>query len=98
MADSPQKDEKKVMLSEQEHTELFEKIRNVVEADVRPYLRSHGGDIEIVAFDKEKQLHVQLRGACGSCPAAKMTLYYVVEEALEAEFPEEGIKVVQVEG
>ncbi len=79
------------------HEELFEKVRKVINDDVRPYLNSHGGDLEIVAFDEEKRLHVRLHGACGACPASKMTLYYVVEEALEEEFPEEGIEVLQVE-
>ncbi len=91
-----EKEEKKGEGANISHEELFQKVREMIEADVRPYLRSHGGDLEIMAFDEEKKLHVKLHGACGACPASSMTLYYVVEEALEAEFPEEGIEVVQV--
>jgi len=78
------------------HPELFEKIRKVVDEDVRPYLMSHGGDLDIVDFDEDKKLHIKLHGACSSCPAAGATLYYVVQDALEEAFPDEGIEIVQV--
>jgi Fe-S cluster biogenesis protein NfuA len=81
----------------EENLELLNKIRVLFDQDVRPYLNSHGGDVEIVSFNNERNLQIRLHGACGACPASSVTLYYVVEEALECEFPDDEITVEQVD-
>ncbi|MBF8275187.1 MAG: NifU family protein [Planctomycetota bacterium] len=59
---------------------------------IRPALRADGGDIELVDV-QGGVVKVRLKGACGSCPSALMTLKYGVEERLKEEIPE----VVSVE-
>ena len=49
---------------------------------VRPMLQRDGGDVEFVSFDEEKGIvNVRLRGACGGCAGAQMTLKMVIEKS-----------------
>ena len=48
---------------------------------VRPYLKSHGGDCELIAVN-DGIVRLRLHGACGSCPSSSLTLKNAVEEAL----------------
>ncbi|MGQ3686031.1 MAG: NifU family protein [Candidatus Loosdrechtia sp.] len=55
--------------------------------NIRPALQADGGDIELVDIEGGV-VKVRLKGACGSCPSALMTLKYGVEERLKEEIPE----------
>lgn len=48
---------------------------------VRPYLKSHGGDCELVAVN-DGIVRLRLHGTCGSCPSSSLTLKNAVEDAL----------------
>jgi len=48
---------------------------------VRPYLKSHGGDCELVSV-RDNVVQLRLHGSCGSCPSSSLTLKNAVEEAL----------------
>jgi Fe-S cluster biogenesis protein NfuA len=48
---------------------------------VRPYLKSHGGDCELVSVH-DGIVRLRLHGTCGSCPSSSLTLKNAVEEAL----------------
>lgn len=65
-----------------------ETIENVL-AEVRPALRTDGGDVEFVDYDADAGV-VQLRlmGACGSCPISMMTLKQGIERRLADALPE----------
>lgn len=54
---------------------------------VRPYLESHGGDVELVALE-DRTVTVRLTGACHGCSMSATTLRQGVEEALRAHVPE----------
>lgn len=54
---------------------------------VRPYLASHGGDVELVALDG-RTVTVRLTGACHGCSMSATTLRQGVEEALRTHVPE----------
>jgi|UniRef100_A0A7V5N0D3 Fe-S cluster biogenesis protein NfuA len=55
---------------------------------VRPYLQADGGDVELVEVTEEGVVKVKLKGACGSCPMALMTLKMGIERYLKKEIPE----------
>ena len=57
-------------------------------AKVRPYLQADGGDVELVEVTEEGIVKVKLKGACGSCPMAQMTLKLGIERYLKREVPE----------
>jgi Fe-S cluster biogenesis protein NfuA len=48
---------------------------------VRPYLKSHGGDVELSGVH-DGIVHLVLHGSCGSCPSSSLTLKTAVEDAL----------------
>ncbi len=69
---------------------VSEETKNtIIEAlnTIRPYLQADGGDVEYVDYVDEV-VHVKLKGACGSCPSAQMTLQMGVERAIREKMPE----------
>ncbi len=73
---------------------MEEKIRAKLE-EMRPALQSHGGDLEVDSIDGTT-VKLKLKGACGGCPHAMMTLKQGIEAALREEI-DENITVEQVE-
>jgi len=55
--------------------------------NVRPYLKSHGGDCELVSV-RDGIVRLKLHGTCGSCPSSSVTLRNAVEEALYEAAPD----------
>jgi len=53
---------------------------------VYPYLRSHGGKLEVLGVE-DGRVRVRLSGSCEGCPGTATTLQRVVEEALREGFP-----------
>jgi Fe-S cluster biogenesis protein NfuA/nitrite reductase/ring-hydroxylating ferredoxin subunit len=56
-------------------------------AEVRPYLESHGGDVELLAVEGSV-LRVRLQGSCSGCPSSTMTLKLAIENAIHKAAPE----------
>ena len=54
---------------------------------IRPALQSDGGDIVFREIDADGVVHVQLVGACGSCPVSTMTLKAGVERIIMDRVP-----------
>jgi Fe-S cluster biogenesis protein NfuA/nitrite reductase/ring-hydroxylating ferredoxin subunit len=63
--------------------------------EVRPYLESHGGDVELVEVDGDV-VRVRLHGSCHGCPSSTMTLKLAIEDAIQKRAPE--IERVEAEG
>jgi Fe-S cluster biogenesis protein NfuA len=55
--------------------------------DLRPYLMSDGGNVELVELDGPV-VKLRLQGACGSCPSSAMTLRMGIERRLREFIPE----------
>ena len=66
---------------------MLEKIEAVLNAQVRPTLHAHGGDIEILSFE-DGILRFRFMGQCSGCPSATLTTEQVVREELCATLPE----------
>ncbi|HEY6682878.1 MAG TPA: NifU family protein [Propionibacteriaceae bacterium] len=62
---------------------------------VRPYLGSHGGDVELLGIDQAGVVTLRLLGTCDSCPSSTVTLQLAVEGAIQAAAPE--ITAIEVE-
>ncbi len=55
--------------------------------ELRPYLMSDGGNVELVEIDGPI-VKLRLQGACGSCPSSTMTLRMGIERKLREQIPE----------
>jgi Fe-S cluster biogenesis protein NfuA len=64
---------------------MEEQVKKVLEK-VRPALQADGGDVEFVGMEGDV-VKVRLKGACGGCPMATMTLKNGIEVAIKNEVP-----------
>ncbi|NOZ64820.1 MAG: NifU family protein [Caldiserica bacterium] len=75
---------------------MKEKVEKVMEEEVRPVLRMHGGDVEVVEITEEGVVKVKLTGGCAGCPFSMMTTVGVIESALKAKIPEvKGVELIE---
>jgi Fe-S cluster biogenesis protein NfuA len=72
---------------------LEERVRQARD-DVRPYLRSHGGDVELLGLS-DGEVRLRLQGSCHHCPSSALTLQQTVEEAIYGKAPEVTAVVVE---
>ena len=63
-----------------------ENVETVLD-ELRPYLISDGGNVELVDIDGPI-VKLRLNGACGSCPSSTMTLRMGIERRLMEKIPE----------
>ena len=64
-------------------------------ATVRPYMESHGGDVELLGID-DGVARLRLVGHCKGCPASAATLELAIKEAIEEAAPD--LAGLEVEG
>jgi Fe-S cluster biogenesis protein NfuA/nitrite reductase/ring-hydroxylating ferredoxin subunit len=62
---------------------------------VRPYLGSHGGDVELLGISDDGVVRLRLLGSCQGCPSSSVTLKLAVEDAIETAAPE--VTAIEVE-
>jgi len=61
----------------------------------RPYLKSHGGNVNLVSVDESAVVTLRLEGNCHGCPSSSATLKLAVEEAIYDAAPDVTAIVVQ---
>ena len=66
---------------------MIEKVREVIEKEIKPLLMMEGGSIELVGVD-DGIVKVKLQGACAGCPMSQYTLVNFVEATLREKIPE----------
>lgn len=66
---------------------LEARVRRALE-DVRPFMESHGGGVELVAVKPPDTVELRLTGSCHGCPASSTTLTQGVEKAIREHCPE----------
>lgn len=66
---------------------MYEEIEAVLDEHVRPLLRTHGGDMEIVEV-KDGVVRFKLKGKCAGCPAADLTTEELIQTALTEHLPQ----------
>jgi Fe-S cluster biogenesis protein NfuA len=54
---------------------------------VRPYLRSHGGDVELLGI-AEGVVRLRMQGSCQGCPSSAVTLKLAIEAAIYERAPD----------
>ena len=62
---------------------------------VRPYLRSHGGNVDLLGVE-EGVVRLRMQGSCSGCPSSAMTLQLAIEGAIHKAAPE--VERIDAEG
>ena len=76
------------MIAPIETDDLLDRIERTVD-EMRPYIASHKGSVEIVDFDAtDGRLLVRLGGTCVGCAASTVTLKQGLEHRLRHAVPE----------
>ncbi|MCJ7538244.1 MAG: NifU family protein [Desulfobacterales bacterium] len=65
---------------------LEQKVKTAID-EIRPQLQADGGDIELVAVEKDT-VKVRLMGHCVGCPMSALTLKQGVEAHVRKKVPE----------
>ena len=63
-----------------------ERVAGALEG-MRPYLDSHGGDVQLLGVE-DGVVRLQLRGSCSGCPSSAVTLRHGIEEAIHRAAPD----------
>ncbi len=63
------------------------KLESVINEYVRPFLNSHGGDIEVLQY-KDDIVRFKMIGNCAGCPSADYTNEEVVKSNIMQHIPE----------
>lgn len=67
--------------------ELHDKVELALN-NIRPFLQSDGGDIELLEITEDNVAKVKLVGACGSCKMSASTMKAGVEATVKNFVPE----------
>jgi len=71
---------------------LADRVRGALDS-VRPYMESHGGNVELLSLDRGVA-RIRLKGSCSDCSASSVTLELAIKQALEEAAPDlEGLEV-----
>jgi Fe-S cluster biogenesis protein NfuA/nitrite reductase/ring-hydroxylating ferredoxin subunit len=71
---------------------LEQRVQEALDS-VRPYMESHGGNVELLSLE-HGVARIHLQGSCSDCSASSVTLELAIKQALEEAAPDlEGLEV-----
>jgi Fe-S cluster biogenesis protein NfuA/nitrite reductase/ring-hydroxylating ferredoxin subunit len=65
---------------------LEERVQGALE-EVKPYMQSHGGGVELVAIE-DGVVQLRMQGSCEGCAASELTLKLAIEDAVQKAAPD----------
>jgi Fe-S cluster biogenesis protein NfuA len=65
---------------------LAERVDRALD-EVRPYLASHGGAVQLLGIEDDV-VRVRLQGTCNGCPSSSVTLRHAIEDAVQRRAPD----------
>ena len=80
--------------AEQLLEQLERRVRAALE-EVRPYLESHGGNVELLEI-ADGAARLRLEGSCSGCPSSTVTLKLAIEDAIHKAAPD--LRAIEAEG
>lgn len=75
--------------------DLYSRVEEIIENQIRPSLKEHGGDIKIKSLE-DGVLRVIFLGSCRGCPSAQSTMEHVIEAKIKVALGNEIERVVLV--
>ena len=80
------------MVTVHPNEELVNRVERALD-QIRPYMEADGGNVKLLSISDDLIVHLELLGACGSCPMSAMTMKAGVEQSIMRAVPE--IKAVE---
>jgi Fe-S cluster biogenesis protein NfuA len=74
-------EEKEIIYSEEESSELLKKINALLNQKVRPALANDGGGLQVLGMEGTT-VKIRYQGACGSCPSSISVTLNAIENLL----------------
>jgi Fe-S cluster biogenesis protein NfuA/nitrite reductase/ring-hydroxylating ferredoxin subunit len=74
--------------------DLETRVRGALEKS-RPYLKSHGGNVELAAVE-DTVVRLRMQGSCSGCPSSAVTLKLAIEQAIYEAAPD--VSAILVDG
>ena len=69
--------------------EMEQKLRDLLEREIRPAVQMDCGDVEFVSYEPVKRVvTVRMSGACQGCPMSEITLKQGIQNMFQEKFPE----------
>src|SRR3990170_5876409 len=56
--------------------------------ELRPYIHSHGGEVNVIEVTPERVARLQMVGSCNGCPMSMLTMRLGIERLLAEKMPE----------
>jgi len=66
---------------------MIEKIKQVIEEDINPYLAMHSGGCELLDVD-DGIVTLRMFGGCSGCPSSQITLFNGIIPIFKEKIPE----------
>ena len=66
---------------------IIEKIKDVIDKDINPYLKLHSGSCELVDYD-DGVVTIKMQGGCSGCPSSQITLLNGILPIMQEKVPE----------
>jgi Fe-S cluster biogenesis protein NfuA len=76
-----------LLLHDLHPTPLDQRVQKALES-VRPYLHSHGGNVELLGISEDGVISLKLHGSCHGCPSSQATLRDTIETAIAEAAPD----------
>jgi len=71
----------------------LQKVKEIIDGEIRPALQSHGGDVDVVSLDNNV-VKINYQGACGGCPGATTATLAMITHVLREKFnPDVEVKI-----
>ena len=84
-----------LLLHDLHPVDLETRVRGALEK-TRPYLKTHGGNVELVGIDDSGVVRLRMQGSCHGCPSSAVTLKLAIEQAIHEAAPD--VNAILVEG
>lgn len=85
---------KKQKMSDEDESEVVQKIKQLLDDHVKPAVEMDGGAIDFKSFE-EGVVCVTMKGSCSGCPSSTLTLKAGIENLLKRMIPE--VEAVEAE-
>ncbi|EFK97069.1 nitrogen-fixing NifU domain protein [sediment metagenome] len=76
------------MKNSNQNNSEFKKVQEIINAEIRPALQMHGGDVEATSLEGNV-LKINYHGACGCCPGATTATLAMITQVLQERFRED---------